>query len=162
MTRPKAENDDEFAVGRNRKPGDDSEDSLAVSSGGQPAVGGPSPARGPIPAPSPYAPGGVNGHPGIPAAPDEFPIPFAVSGKVPNLANPAGSSNQGGAASRKGGRSPANPPDDAGTPARNAAAKAGDPAVTADQTAAPKKKSKPLTIDPLLLQRALSNRNNAR
>jgi hypothetical protein len=93
-----------------------------------------------------------------PAAPDDFPLPFLLSGKMPPAAPAAGPAASAG---RQGG-----PPLPKGAPAKSqipppnpVAGKAGvQPKATTDSATA-KKKSKPVTIDPTLLERALSNRN---
>jgi hypothetical protein len=107
-----------------------------------------------IPPPSRFVRGGAPVAQGSnPAVPDEFPLPFAITGVKPNLA-PADPASKPAATGPDG--SPAKP----ASPA--APDPSGEPAKAKDGSGAPKKPSKPLTIDPKLLERALQNRNAGR
>jgi hypothetical protein len=162
------ENEDAFAAGRDRlgreglestKPELPENDQVKRNDSGRGA-------RTPIPRPLPL---GLRGTPAAEraaqAAPDAFPLPFVLTGKMPNLAGP---SSPAGAT---GGRSPAIAPprsaagpDSAATSAKSTptAGKASEPTLPPTDPAAPKKKAKPITIDPTLLERALQNRNGSR
>jgi len=115
-----------------------------------------------IPPPSRYAPGvGPVSEGSNPGDPQEFPLPFAITGVRPNLA-PAN------AASKPGPKS--SPPPSAGTttgpakPAAPGAASSASPELAKgkDESGTAKSTSKPLTLDPKLLERALQNRNAGR
>jgi hypothetical protein len=97
-------------------------------------------------------------------APDEFPLPFALTGKMPNLPTPKiapnaaklspnGSPSTPGNLPRSGNLKPGFPAD---------ANKSDTQANAADDPAAKKKKAKPVSIDPNLLERTLLYRNIGR
>jgi hypothetical protein len=157
--RAQADDGETFAAGRGRTGNENQDDDLtSVSSGGRaPLAGAPMSAR--IPRPTPF-PGAAGPKPEgtTPAAPDDFPLPFAMTGVRPNLASPKAAIGPGSRSSRS--IDPVSPPQpgvagapEPGSPAD--AAKAGDP------SAATKKKAKPVTIDPAILERALQLRNGS-
>ena len=104
--------------------------------------------------PSRYEPG-RSARPEGDGGPDEFPVPFAISGKKPKLANRADTDP---AAGRKptAPRGPSILPKGQETTA--------DPDEMADPAdpAAKKKPRKPLKLDPSILERALQQRNQNR
>jgi hypothetical protein len=157
--RAQADEAETFAAGRGRVGNGNQEDDLtSISSGGRaPLAGAPMSAR--IPRPTPF-PGGAGTKPAgsTPAAPDDFPLPFAVTGEKPNLAPSGTATGPGAKSSRPGERvAPALPAGahgpDLGTP--TAAAKTGEP------SAATKKNAKSVKIDPAILERALQLRNGS-
>ncbi len=129
-----------------------------------------------IPSPRAYPPPRTNGA-AASQEPDEFPIPFAVSGVRPNLgpprkltdapakqpgttASPKTTAKSGAAAARAGANDPAKPiapSDDSDDPDDLP-----EPTKVKGESAAAKKAAKPLAIDPKLLERALQNRNTNR
>ncbi len=146
-----------FAAGRGRIGNDDPEDGpSSPSSGGREHVAdGPTAAR--IPRPTPFASGPAMKPEGaIPGAPDDFPLPFVITGKKPNLASPNAAARPGSNASRTGDS--ASPPT-GGTVGKmpgslaDADNKTGDQAKPGDP-ATPKKKAKPVKLDPAVLERA--------
>jgi hypothetical protein len=157
------ENGETFAAARPRVGGDGLEDGLPeLPAARRPPVAVTPPASR-IPPPSRFVPAGAAG-PDVQnqGAPDDFPLPFAVTGKKPNLALPDAESGPASKSSRT--NSSALP----AAPARAGVTKPGSPAdaiKTGDQAKAgvstdtAKKKRKPVTIDPALLERALQNRN---
>ncbi len=155
-----SENGEAFAAGRERI-GNNSTDSPLVSNSGGNNLGAPSTSR--IPPPTPFVPrGGVSPEDRDQGAPDDFPLPFVLTGKKPNIAAP-------NSASTAASKSPRN--DDLPSPAGTSTLKSGSPAdagKTGDQAKAndpastSKKKRKPVTIDPAALERALQNRNGGR
>jgi hypothetical protein len=140
--------------------------------GARARAGGELPPATKIPPPAPF--GGGRGAASMnqnPADPDEFPLPFAITGVKPNLrdrdAEPTpGSKSPAPSASRAAGQGPAparkppaaadearkldSPPDPSG---------AADRAKGKDAAGSSKKTTKPLVLDPKLLERALQNRN---
>ena len=139
--------DEVFAVDRNRG---------SSAKGATPATAMPSAPRYNPPMPAGPAIGQNS------SAPEEFPIPFAISGVRPKLAP-----------SPKAAESPAKrPPVVPATKAPASTRPATDPDDDDDDapappkaksgTAAAKKPTKPLAIDPKLLERALQNRNSTR
>ena len=88
------------------------------------------------------------------AGPDEFPIPFAISGKKPKLAS--GPAVQPPVVKPSAPRGPSSLPKSQETTA--------DPDEMADPAdpAAKKKARKPLKLDPSILERALQQRNQNR
>ena len=116
-----------------------------------------------IPPPSRFVPRGGSVSEGSKSAdPEEFPVPFAISGIKPNLApvnagpKPATKSSPpadpAGSASASGPAKPASP-GAPGTPPEEPKGK--------DEAGTAKKTRKPLTLDPKLLERALQIRNQA-
>jgi hypothetical protein len=98
---------------------------------------------------------GGNARPESDGGPDEFPIPFAISGKKPKLAS-------GPAAARPQDVKPTAPRIPANLPKLpETTADADEMADPADQ-AAKKKPRKPLKLDPSILERALQQRNQNR
>ncbi len=159
------ETDDDFAVNRDR--GDSAGPASAPSASaneGQRArpVPGISPGLR-IPPPSRYVPGGAKGPKGAnQAAPDEFPMPFVLTGKMPAMAESPTVSNRPARSSANRGTAPASASAGTATSPTQAPAgpaDAGDQAEPSEEPAAPRKKAKPLKIDPALLERALQNRN---
>jgi len=163
------ERDEAFAVERARKRSESPERGLPELAGGAgrpPRIAG-SAADHHIPPPSRMVPGReVRPGGGNQAAPDEFPLPFVLTGQKPNFptaktwATPAVKSTPDSAASApaSAGKSTAatlkpGVSADAGKTAQQSNA-TGDPA-------APKKATKPVTIDPKLLE-GLLNRNIGR
>ena len=154
---PQAMPGEAFAVGRGRVSNEGDEDAQPTLSGAGrlPSTDTPSraSARPRIPRPAPFAPGGAMKPDGsTQAAPDEFPLPFAVTGKKPNIALPNAATDSG---------KESTPP----VPGASRTGKPGSPVDAGkpgDAAAAPKKKAKPVTIDPSLLERALQNRNGGR
>ena len=138
-----------FAVGRGRIGNDSMDDARPMQRGDGRSPGTDTPAaaqaRPRIPRPAPFAPSGEMKQEGpAQAAPDDFPLPFALTGKKPNLTPPK-------AAAGPGTQSAPTPPlaGAIGTRKPGAAVdspKPGDPKATA------KKKAKPVTIDPSLLE----------
>jgi hypothetical protein len=163
------ENGEAFAAGRERigndNPGSDLP-ALASGSGRPPLAAMPAASR--IPPPSPFVPRGSSvSPPEVPnqSAPDDFPLPFVLTGQKPNIPDPkAASSPTTKSAVENNAASPAVPavtgapksgsPADAGK--TNDQAKSGDPAAKSKTT------RKSVTIDPAILERALQNRNGAR
>ena len=157
-----AQSAEAFAAGRDRIANESTAAAAAMTDNGgrllQPAAG--DPARNQIRRPSPMglaAAGNRNGQ--APAAPDDFPLPFVLTGKMPNLQNPSTPPGPAAKASR-----PIPPPNSALGRDAAAASKSQTPTRAGDPVEPPatKKKAKPLTIDPTLLERALQNRNNPR
>jgi hypothetical protein len=156
------ESTETFAQGRGRIAGDTPESTgAAFATTGvdqRPAASGS--ARSQMPRPSQFGLGGAGGPNGqVQAAPDDFPLPFVLTGKMPNPTTTPGKAARSAQTIAPAASAPAHP---AIPPPKSpiAAGKASNPAETADTPAAPKKKSKPVTIDPSLLERALQNRNN--
>jgi hypothetical protein len=150
----RAETDEVFAADRNR----------SSSSRLEQGMSSPSKIPAPRPFPAPRAGGAAAGQ-----EPDEFPIPFAISGVRPNLgpprkvadkpakqpstaASPKAPAKSGAAGATGPARqtNPSDDPDDDDLP---------DPAQEKGETAAAKKSAKPLSIDPSLLEKALQYRN---
>jgi hypothetical protein len=159
------ENGEAFAAGRQQIGNDNPESDLsALSIGGRRtplATGAPSASR--IPPPTPFVPrGGASPEDPNQGAPDDFPLPFVLTGKKPNIATPKAASTPASKSSRNNDLpSPAGASTlKSGSPAD--AGKTGDQATADDPAAAPKKKRKPVTIDPMALERALQNRNGIR
>jgi hypothetical protein len=157
--RAQPENGETFAAGRGRTGNETLDDDLTSLSGGgrAPLPGAPMSARIPRPTPFPGA-AGPKSEGTTPAAPDDFPLPFAITGVKPNLASPKAAAGPGSRSPRPG--DPAAPALPGGVDALNPgspadASKAGDP------SAATKKKAKPVKIDPALLERALQLRNGS-
>ena len=150
-----AENGETFAVGRARIGTDSAEAGVsALARDGLPPLGA-TPSGSRIPLPAPFVPrGGMNSQGPNPGAPDDFPLPFVLTGKKPNLPSPEG------AASPASGPSAGAKTVQPGSPAD--AGKTGSQTKAGDPPAAAKKKGKPVTIDPALLERALQNRNGVR
>ena len=107
-----------------------------------------------------------------PSDPQEFPIPFAVSGVMPKLAAPK---NSGDSSAKRPPAAAKSKTPSPGTMPKPAVLSDDDDDDDDDDTellpAAPKKKvatgaskakAKPVTIDPKLLERALQNRNSNR
>jgi hypothetical protein len=106
-----------------------------------------------------------------PGDPQEFPLPFVITGTKPNVASPgaktkaaakaSSQANAASAASTQTGNSKV-------SKGSNAKAAVAEPDTAADDTndqsatKVSKKPNKPLTIDPKLLERALMNRNSSR
>ena len=162
------ENGEAFAAGRERIGNESADSDLPAPSSGSRrsplAPGTPSASR--IPPPSPFVPrGSVSPEGPNQEAPDDFPLPFALTGRKPNIAAPKSASTPASKSSRTDDLpSPALP---AGANTRKSgssadASKTGEQAKANDPAATPKKKSKPLTLDPSILERALQNRNGAR
>ncbi len=158
------ENGEAFAAGRERIGNDRPDRDLPAFPGGDrrpPLAVTPSASR--IPPPSPFVPRGGMSHesPNL-EAPDDFPLPFVLTGKKPNIADPKAASVPASKPPRNdklalpAGASTLEP----GSPADTG--KIGDQAKADDPAATPKKKRKPVTIDPAILERALQNRNGAR
>jgi hypothetical protein len=161
------ENGEAFAAGRTRIGNDNPDSDLpALSSGGGRPPLAATPAASRIPPPSPFVPrGSVSPEVSNQGAPDDFPLPFALTGQKPNIPDPkAASSPTTKSAVENNTASPAVPavtgapksgsPADAGK--TNDQAKSGDPAAKSKTT------RKSVTIDPAILERALQNRNGAR
>ena len=163
-----ADNGEAFAAGRERIGADGAESDLpAVSSGGRrPPLAAGTPSASRIPPPTPFVPrGNVSPEGANQEPPDDFPLPFVLTGKKPNIAAPKSASAPAAQSSRNDGSSSPAPPAGAGTPKSGSpadAAKNGDQAKADDPASAAKKKRKPVTIDPSILERALQNRNGAR
>lgn len=87
------------------------------------------------------------------ADPQEFPLPFVITGVKPNLP-PENASSMPPASAPSAG--PAIPASSGASPA------AAQQSKQKDESGTPKKPKKPLTIDPKLLERALQNRNVGR
>jgi hypothetical protein len=158
------ENGEAFAAGRERIGNDSSDGPLTTNSSGDrlsPFAGRPSASR--IPPPAPFVPrGGVSPDGPDQGAPDDFPLPFVLTGKKPNIAAPKSASAPASRPSRNDNPESRARPAGAstlksGSPADGA--KTGDQAKANEKSATPKKK---VTIDPALLERALQNRNGAR
>ncbi len=103
-----------------------------------------------------------------PSDPQEFPIPFAVSGVMPKLGAPKNSGDSSAkrppAAASAKGRSSATTPKAAALPEDDDEDDDDDdvmlePPKKKAATGGSKAKAKPVTIDPKLLERALQNRN---
>jgi hypothetical protein len=143
-----------FAVGRGRVSNENEDDAMPSPSGAgrSPSTEGPAAAmdRPRIPRPASFGPAGAMKPDGSPqAAPDAFPLPFAVTGKKPNVALPNATTDSG--------KVPTPP-----VPGASSTGKPGSPADAGkpgNAAAAAKKEAKPVTIDPSLLERALQNRN---
>jgi hypothetical protein len=163
------EREEAFAVERGHKLSDSTERGLPelAGAGGRPPLIAGSPADHHIPPPSRMIPGrDMRPGGGNQAAPDEFPLPFVLTGQKPNLptaktsAMPAAKLTPNSAASAPasagksiaGNLKPSVSADAAETAQRSHVT--GDPA-------APKKTTKPVTIDPKLLE-GLLNRNIGR
>jgi hypothetical protein len=161
------ENNDDFAVGRDRIAGELSEGmSAAIANGGRLPHLAPGVAPGSlIPQPTPLGPEGTPGPTSRnQAAPDDFPLPFVLTGKMPALPGATTAPVSGAKSARTGAEAArvsagavaggTGPPVD-GT-------KIGEQAKAGSEPGAVKKKAKPVTIDPTLLERALQNRNSPR
>jgi hypothetical protein len=88
-----------------------------------------------------------------PADPQEFPLPFVITGIKPNLPPENAPSKPATSAPVAGRATPASP---GASPATSEQSK------QKDDSGAAKKPKKPLNIDPKLLERALQNRNAGR
>jgi hypothetical protein len=161
------ENGEAFATGRARIGNDNPDSDLpALSSGGGRPPLAARPAASRIPPPSPFVPRG-SVSPEVPnqGAPDDFPLPFVLTGQKPNFPDPkAASSPTTKSAVENNAASPAVPAV-TGTPKSGSPAAAGETngqAKSGDPAAKPKTTRKPVTIDPAILERALQNRNGAR
>jgi hypothetical protein len=134
------------------------------------------PAETKIPPPSPSAAGRGGSMPMSrnPADPEEFPLPFAITGVRPNLPTSDARPKAGSKASSPKPAADASSKAQALAGATTAAAggpvkpvpptdadKSADQATGKDGSGAPKK-TKPLTLDPKLLERALQSRNAGR
>jgi hypothetical protein len=161
-----------FAMDRNRG----SSDQLNLGTEAVSTDGGRSPLSAGIPVESKIPPPSriERGRGSIPEGqnsgdPQEFPLPFVISGVKPNIAAPAAVPKAATRPSPKASVGAAVP-----TPAGPSTTRVGDsakPSSRADPTPSPdktqvkcapgttKKTSKPLTLDPQLLERALQNRN---
>jgi hypothetical protein len=123
-----------------------------------------------IPAPSRFMPGRAPIPAGAASAdPEEFPLPFAITGVRPKLGPPDAGSKPGTksgvppTSNSASSRAPA-PAASSSGPAKSASPGAvstasGEQTKGKDGTGAAKSTSKPLTIDPKLLERALQSRN---
>jgi len=146
-----------FAVDRDQIGRDRPDQTAPAVSGraGSPELAAGTPARTRIPPPSRFVPGGSLAAEGSnPADPQEFPLPFAITGVKPNLppahaASKPTTTGPGGSAAK-----PASPsaPNASGEQAKGKDGSGG--------TA--KKTSKPLTLDPALLERTLKSLNPGR
>ncbi len=105
-----------------------------------------------IPPPSRYVPGGPVSTGAKTAEPEEFPLPFAVTGVKPNLAPETG-------ASKQTAKPTATPKPDSPGAGSNPSA---DQATGKNGSGTAKTTTKPLTLDPKILERALQNRNAGR
>ena len=161
------ENGEAFAAGRERI-GNDSLDTdlpaLASGGGRPPLAAAPSASR--IPPPTPFVPrGGVSPEGPNLAVPDDFPLPFALTGIKPNISEPKAASSPTTKSARNSNASSSADPAEAGMPPSGSSAvagKTGDQAKAGDPAVKPKATRKPVKIDPAILERALQNRNGAR
>jgi hypothetical protein len=154
--RPEPAPGEPFAVGRGRIGNDTAVDAqpMHYGDGRSPGTEAQAPAqpRPRIPRPASFAPRGEMNRQGpAQAAPDDFPLPFVITGKKPNLPPPQ-------ATAGAGAESTPTPPLAGATGTRKPGA-AADATKPGDKEATPKKKAKPVTIDPSLLERALQIRN---
>jgi hypothetical protein len=107
-----------------------------------------------------------------PGDPQEFPLPFVISGAKPNIATPGSKAKTTVQPAPKGSTAIARSPAAGSATAKlGGSPKPGSPAETttaSDKTkdksdsGTTKKSSKPLMIDPSLLEKALKNRNLSR
>jgi hypothetical protein len=123
-----------------------------------------------VPLPKPYAPNlGVVIPDQDPAHPKEFPIPFAISGVRPSPPGGTPAAKDGGPTTPSAaGKAPASgpAPSPAGAAAKpspnKAPVKPAAKAETADDATAPKTPSKPVKLNPAVLEQLLRNRNESR
>jgi hypothetical protein len=99
-----------------------------------------------------------------PEDPDEFPLPFAVTGVKPKLRDPdtQPAPRSRSSAQTRTDRAPVQSPAPGGTAKSGSPedpGKATDDPKVKDASKATKKVAKPLVLDPKLLERALQNRN---
>jgi hypothetical protein len=150
------EGDEPFAVDRNNVGPSQPNQKMPgpASQAGRPGLAAAMAARPRIPSPARNIRGGGKATGGAtPADPEEFPLPFVISGVKPNL-GPAGGINKSAMATAgAGGDNSASPP---------RTAPAAEKPKQKDGSETQKKPSKPLVIDPKLLERALQNRNVGR
>ncbi len=183
--RPEPEDGETFAAGRGRTAKEGSDDGLpALSGGGRPPLAGTyTPPSAGIPPRAPFVPpsGGIRPDGSRQEAADDFPLPFAITGKKPNLGSSdrkeggrrtedgrrrtedGGRRTEDGSSSVAAGKTAeaptANPSGNGLMKGASAdAGKTRDPA----KTGAPKGTAKKFEIDPGLLERAILNRNGAR
>jgi hypothetical protein len=119
-----------------------------------PEVAGRSPAQPTIPPPSRILRGGGSAAEGPnPADPQEFPLPFVISGVKPKLPSDRGATKSAPTSAGSGA-----------SKAESALAKSETPkdSKQKDGSGTEKKPPKPLKLDPKLLERALQNRNSGR
>jgi hypothetical protein len=162
-----SENGETFAAGRERIGNDSVDTDLPALIGGgrkPPLAAAPSSSR--IPPPTPFVPrGGVSPEGPNPGVPDDFPLPFALTGRKPNIADPNAAPSPTTKSARNSNSASSADPAEAGMPPSGSSAdagKTGDQAKAGDPAVKPKATRKAVKIDPAILERALQNRNGAR
>jgi hypothetical protein len=169
--RPATDRSEPFAAERARGAGEGAEatpSALADGADRSPRTAG-IVAEGKIPPPSELVRGRIIGPDGRKQeAPDEFPLPFALTGKKPNLPAPKAPTIPAPKSSMDRSGSSAAAGAGAATPATEKTGTPTGPDKTVNQTkianepGTQKKKTPPVTIDPTLLERALLYRNIGR
>lgn len=155
-----------FAVGRGRIANANQDDDLSSLSNAGRAPVADVPPSGRIPRPTPFAPGaGMKPEGPAQGAPDDFPLPFVITGKKPNIASPKTAVDPRSDSRRTADKTSSPRPGqvDPGKPGPvTDSDTVGDPSKPADAAGASKKKTKAVKIDPALLERALQLRNGGR